>query len=90
MRSEFDMIVIAAVMAGLNAAARAAGAGRTGALVERDRLGAHLLADHGADLIHPLAAAMSMGVGAAEAMRRTPHVHPTLGEVIQAAVQATE
>jgi pyruvate/2-oxoglutarate dehydrogenase complex dihydrolipoamide dehydrogenase (E3) component len=53
-------------------------------------LGAHVLAYHGADLIHPLAVAMSMGVGAVEAIRRTPHVHPTLGEVIQAAVQATE
>ena len=39
MRSEFDMIVIGAGMAGLNAAARAASAGRTVALVERGRLG---------------------------------------------------
>ena len=37
--SEFDVIVVGAGMAGLNAAATAAGAGRTVAVVERDRVG---------------------------------------------------
>ena len=51
-------------------------------------LGAHILAYHGADLIHPLGVAMAMGGDAVEAIRRTPHLHPTLGEVVKAAVEA--
>jgi pyruvate/2-oxoglutarate dehydrogenase complex dihydrolipoamide dehydrogenase (E3) component len=51
-------------------------------------LGAQVLAYHAADLIHPVAVAMTQGDGAIAAMRATPHVHPTLGEVVRSAVEA--
>ena len=50
-------------------------------------LGAHILAYHASDLVHPVAVAMTTGTGAETAMRATSHVHPTLGEVVQAAVE---
>ena len=50
-------------------------------------LGAHVLGYHAADLIHPVAVAMTLGDGAIEAIRRTPHIHPTLSEVVKAAVE---
>jgi len=50
-------------------------------------LGAHVLGYHAADLIHPVAVAMQAGTGAVELIRRTMHVHPTLGEVVKFAVQ---
>src|SRR5262245_27022746 len=48
-------------------------------------LGAHVLAYHAADLIHPVAVAMRSG-GAAP-LRDAVHLHPTLGEPVQAAVR---
>jgi pyruvate/2-oxoglutarate dehydrogenase complex dihydrolipoamide dehydrogenase (E3) component len=51
-------------------------------------LGAHLLAYHGADLIQPVAVAMSTGTGAVTAIRQTAQIHPTLGEVVKAAVES--
>ena len=50
-------------------------------------LGAHILGYHAADLIHPVAVAMQAGTDAVELIRRTMHVHPTLGEVVKFAVQ---
>jgi len=50
-------------------------------------LGAGILAYHAADLIHPVAVAMQAGTDAVELIRRAMHVHPTLGEVVKAAVQ---
>ena len=52
-------------------------------------LGAHLLAHHGADLIHPILVAMEAGDGSGEPIRRAYHVHPTLGETVKAAVEQT-
>jgi mercuric reductase len=53
-------------------------------------LGAHVLAYHGADLIHPVAVAMQAGDGTGEPIRRAFHIHPTLGEVVKSAVEASQ
>ncbi|MEW6581339.1 MAG: FAD-dependent oxidoreductase [Actinomycetota bacterium] len=50
-------------------------------------LGARILAYHGADLVHPVAVAMSAPGGAVDPLLATMHVHPTLGEVVLAAAQ---
>jgi dihydrolipoamide dehydrogenase len=50
-------------------------------------LGAHILAYHAADLIHPVVVAMASGDGI-DLLRRSPHIHPTLGEVVQSAAGA--
>ncbi len=55
--------------------------------VSRRLLGAHVLAYHGADLIHPLAVAMHAPGGTVDPILATMHIHPTLGEVVLAAVQ---
>lgn len=52
-------------------------------------LGAHVLAYHGADLIHPILVAMQTGDGTGEPIRRAYHVHPTFGEVVKSAVEQT-
>lgn len=52
-------------------------------------LGAHILAYHGAELIHPIAVAMKAGDGTGEPIARAFHVHPTLGEVVKSAVEAS-
>jgi pyruvate/2-oxoglutarate dehydrogenase complex dihydrolipoamide dehydrogenase (E3) component len=49
-------------------------------------LGAHILAYHGADLIHPVVVAMR--AGDPDAILGAYHVHPTLGEPVQGAVRA--
>jgi mercuric reductase len=49
-------------------------------------LGVHILAYHGADLIHPVVVAM--GAGSADPLLDAYHVHPTLGEPVQAAVRS--
>ena len=54
-------------------------------------LGAHVLAYHGADLIHPVAVAMSAPGGTVDPLLATMHIHPTLSEPVQAAArQAAE
>lgn len=53
----------------------------------RRLLGAHVLAYHGADLIHPLAVAMKAPGGTVDPVIGTMHVHPTLGEVVLGAVR---
>jgi len=53
-------------------------------------LGAHVLAYHGADLIHPVAVAMAAGDGTAAPLLRAAHVHPTLGEVVKAAAERSQ
>ncbi|MDX6645223.1 MAG: hypothetical protein QOK40_950 [Miltoncostaeaceae bacterium] len=51
-------------------------------------LGAHILAYHGADLIHPVLVAMHAGDGSGAPILAAPHVHPTLGEKVRAAVES--
>lgn len=87
----FDLIVIGAGMAGMNAAARAWSQERGLVKVVVDRaarriLGAHVLAYHGADLIHPVVVAIR--AGSPDPLLDAYHVHPTLGEPVQAAVRA--
>jgi pyruvate/2-oxoglutarate dehydrogenase complex dihydrolipoamide dehydrogenase (E3) component len=48
--------------------------------------GAHVLAYHGADLIHPVVVAMRSGDP--DAILGAYHVHPTLGETVQGAVRS--
>jgi pyruvate/2-oxoglutarate dehydrogenase complex dihydrolipoamide dehydrogenase (E3) component len=50
-------------------------------------LGAHVLAYHAADLVHPIAVAMPLGTGSIDAILSTDFIHPTLSEVVKAAVQ---
>lgn len=52
----------------------------------REILGAHVLAYHGADLIHPVVVAMR--AGSADPLLDAFHVHPTLGEPVQGAVRS--
>ena len=52
----------------------------------RTILGAHVLAYHGADLIHPVVVAMR--AGDPDAIIGAYHVHPTLGEPVQGAVRS--
>ncbi len=49
-------------------------------------LGAHVLAYHAADLIHPIVVAM--GAGSADPLVDAFHIHPTLGEPVQGAVRS--
>jgi pyruvate/2-oxoglutarate dehydrogenase complex dihydrolipoamide dehydrogenase (E3) component len=49
-------------------------------------LGAHVLAYHAADLIHPVAVAME--AGSADPLLAATHIHPTLGEPVQGAVRS--
>ncbi len=49
-------------------------------------LGAHLIAYHGADLIHT--AVVAMRAGSADPLIDAPHIHPTFGEAVQAAAAA--
>ena len=53
-------------------------------------LGAHVLAYHGADLIHPVAVAMQAGTGDGAPIARSFHVHPTMGEVVKSAVERSQ
>ncbi len=53
-------------------------------------LGAHILAYHGADLIHPIAVAMQAEGGGGGLIGRAFHVHPTLGEVVKSAVEQSQ
>ncbi len=48
-------------------------------------VGAHILAYHGADLIHPIVVAMR--AGSADPILDAYHVHPTLGETVHGAVR---
>jgi mercuric reductase len=50
-------------------------------------LGAHVLAYHGADLIHPVVVAMHAGDGSGRPIADAPHLHPTLGETVKSAVE---
>ncbi len=50
-------------------------------------LGAHILAYHAADLVHPVVVAMAAG-GGIDLLQRSPHIHPTLGEVVRSAAGA--
>jgi pyruvate/2-oxoglutarate dehydrogenase complex dihydrolipoamide dehydrogenase (E3) component len=50
-------------------------------------LGAHVLAYHGADLIHPVVVAMHAGDGTGAPILSAAHVHPTLGEKVKEAVE---
>ena len=56
----------------------------------RRLLGAHILAYHGADLIHTLAVAMNAPGGSVDPILATMHIHPTLGEVVVSAIQRAE
>ncbi len=49
-------------------------------------LGAHILAYHAADLVHPVVVAMH--AGSADPLLEAYHVHPTLGEKVQAAARS--
>ncbi len=49
-------------------------------------LGAHVLAYHAADLIHPVAVAMQ--AGGADPLLDAIHIHPTLGEPVKGAVRS--
>ena len=53
-------------------------------------LGAHVLAYHGADLIHPVAVAMQAGDGDGGPIARAFHIHPTMGEVVKSAVERSQ
>lgn len=53
-------------------------------------LGAHILAYHGADLIHPIAVAMQAEGGGGGLIGRAFHIHPTLGEVVKSAVERSQ
>lgn len=73
--------------------ARALGEERGAAKVIVDRsdgsiLGAHVLGHHASDLVHPVVVAMGAGAGAAGMVASAYHVHPTMGEVVKAAVAA--
>lgn len=48
-------------------------------------LGAHLMGAHASDLIHEIAAVMNLN-GTLEELRYVIHAHPTLSEVLQAAI----
>lgn len=48
-------------------------------------LGAQVLAYHGADLLHPVVVAMGASGSQASLLAGSPHLHPTLGEVVQSA-----
>lgn len=48
-------------------------------------LGAHLMGAHASDLIHEIAAVMNLG-GTLEQLQCVIHAHPTLSEVLQAAI----
>ncbi len=50
-------------------------------------LGAHIMGAHASDLIHELTAVMNAG-GGLEMMQSVIHAHPTLSEVLQAAIHA--
>ncbi len=52
----------------------------------RTILGAHVLAYHAADLLHPVVVAMQ--AGSADPLTSAFHIHPTLGETVQGAVAA--
>jgi pyruvate/2-oxoglutarate dehydrogenase complex dihydrolipoamide dehydrogenase (E3) component len=72
--------------------ARAWGEERGMAKVVVDRrsrriLGAHVLAYHGADLIHPVGVAIGAGDVGLDALLGTMHVHPTFGEKVLAAAK---
>lgn len=56
----------------------------------RRLLGAHILAYHGADLIHTLAVAMNAPGGTIDPILAMMHIHPTLGEVVVSAIQRAE
>ena len=49
-------------------------------------LGAHILAYHAADLVHPVVVAME--AGSADPLLDAYHVHPTLGEKVQGAARS--
>jgi dihydrolipoamide dehydrogenase len=49
-------------------------------------LGAHVLAYHAADLIHPVVVAME--AGSADPLLSAVHIHPTLGEPVRDAVRS--
>jgi pyruvate/2-oxoglutarate dehydrogenase complex dihydrolipoamide dehydrogenase (E3) component len=53
-------------------------------------LGAHILGYHASDLIHPIGVAMQAGDGGVDLIARTHHVHPTMGEVVKAAVTSSQ
>lgn len=65
--------------------------GRVKVIIERGTrrvLGAHVLAYHGADLIHPVAVAMRAPGGLVDPLIAAFHVHPTMGEVVQSVAKA--
>lgn len=85
----FDVGVGTAAFSGGKARAWGQERGVVKAVVDRSGrriLGAHILGYHGADLIHPVVVAM--GAGSADPLLDAYHVHPTLGEPVQAAVRS--
>ncbi len=85
-----DVAVGAATFTGGKARAWGEERGMTKVIVDRSTrrlLGAHILAYHGADLIHTLAVAMNAPGGSIDPILTTMHIHPTLGEVVLSAVQ---
>ena len=59
-------------------------------VVNRDTrriLGTQILGYHASDLIHPIAVAMKAGDGTVDPIIETKYVHPTFGEVVQAALK---
>lgn len=53
-------------------------------------LGAHIVGYHAADLLHPVVVAMQSGTDAREIIRRSQHIHPTLGEVVKSAIDTAQ
>ena len=88
-----DVTVGTATFTGGKARAWGEERGMVKAIVDRPTrrlLGAHVLAYHAADLIHPVAVAMKAAGGTADPIRATLHIHPTLGEVVASAVKNAE
>lgn len=85
-----DLAVGTATFSGGKARAWGEERGMVKVLVERGTrriLGAHILAYHGADLIHPVAVAMKAPGGLVDPLLAAMHIHPTLGEPVQSAAR---
>lgn len=86
----YDVVVGSVPADGARAKAIGDRRGRLRAVVDRatsEILGYHILASHGDDLLHEAVVAMHEG-GRIERISKSIHVHPTLSEMVKAAVKA--
>ena len=86
----FDVAVGSVAADGARAMAIGDRRGRLKAVVDKTNdeiLGYHILAPHGDDLLHEAVAAMH-GRGTVDRIRKSIHIHPTLGEMVKAAARA--